>query len=102
MDIPDKLLIVAAAYLLMYFIPADWRRELFYEGWKQTPLSEEEKSAAMRSKTRLASLRTTLMVLIVTAIMTEESAFFAHLENSLMPTSLGSVVLHARSSLFFL
>ena len=71
LDIADKVLIVLMAFVAIHFIPDEWRHTLFYEGWKQRPLTEEEKSAAMRSETRLTSLRTTLIVLIVAAILSE-------------------------------
>ncbi len=64
MDIPDKIITVMTALLIVRFIPEKFRHYFSFNSWMQKPIKEEEEASIGRSVVRVMSLRKkTLLVL---------------------------------------
>ena len=70
-DLGDKAIITLVVWAALRFIPAWVKQALFFEGWRQTPLTSAEKRQALSSTRRRESLRVTLLALIAAAMLTE-------------------------------
>ncbi|MBQ7679091.1 MAG: hypothetical protein IJT34_04500, partial [Butyrivibrio sp.] len=88
LDLIDKAVTVLISVVLMRFIPESIRRRCRMDGWRQTPLSEEERDAASRSYSRGASLRTKILTLIAAitlfiALVTTAICFYLYHNSTL-------------------
>ena len=69
-DVMDKAISVMILIILMVILPKKFQSWLVTEGWQQTPLTREEIKAAKKTHNRVVSLRTKILLLLMTACVT--------------------------------
>ncbi len=69
-DLVDKTITVLVTLLIMRLIPENIRKLMFFNGWRQTPLSSREMKEMLRAKYRGISLRMKISLLITIACLT--------------------------------
>ncbi len=68
-ELADKSLTVLPVGILVLALPKRAKEFLKFRGWQQRPLTEEENRAVKRGKNRKMSLRTKLLMLLVTVFV---------------------------------
>lgn len=68
-DLLDKTVVILLVLLILHLLPRRLREGIELCAWQQTPLSPQERAAALKSKIRKASLRSKLMILISAALL---------------------------------
>lgn len=66
-DIVDKAITVLIAIGIFRLLPEGLREKLKVEGWRQTPLSEEDMEAAKKTECRSVSIGTKILLLLIFA-----------------------------------
>ncbi|MBR1692540.1 MAG: HD domain-containing protein, partial [Lachnospiraceae bacterium] len=66
-DLADKTITVLLVLLVLKLLPQHIKARLRFDGWQQTPLSEEGKAEAKHSACRVMSLRTKILLLLTIA-----------------------------------
>lgn len=69
MDLLDKTLTAAIALTVFELIPKDVRPKLFFSGWMQRPLTSDEEHDLRDVKSRLVSVRTKIMLVLIAALI---------------------------------
>ncbi len=77
MDLPDKVITVFLAALLIRLIPEKYHSLLALRGWMQTPVSEENAEKTGRNYARFLSLRAKLMIALSVSLITVAIAVMA-------------------------
>ena len=83
-DLIDKTITVVVSCAILHFVPMSFRRRFRMDGWRQTPLTEEERQAAAKSYSRVFSLRPKILSLIavvtvfIAVVTTGISLFLYH------------------------
>ena len=67
LDMIDKAVTVVVLVLVMVLVPQRIKEWLVTEGWQQTPLTKEEKAAVKKGRIRSRSLRTKILILLISA-----------------------------------
>ncbi len=68
LDLLDKAITVLAAAVFLRLFPAKYQDAFWMHAWRQTPLDAETERKVQRRKTRKRSMRTKLLVLVVSAM----------------------------------
>lgn len=68
-DLLDKAVVTLVEVPLLALLPRAFKRRLEFQGWRQKPLGPEEQRELHRSRTRVASLRFRIMLLISAAML---------------------------------
>ncbi|MCR5337229.1 MAG: HD domain-containing protein [Lachnospiraceae bacterium] len=66
-DLLDKFVTVLLACGLFQIVPKKYRETLLFDGWQQKPLNKETKKAVRKMDSRVMSLRTKILLLLVIA-----------------------------------
>lgn len=66
-DLADKVVTVIILLIVLFIIPEKTKDKLWIDGWKQTPLSKEARKAARRTESRFMSVRTKILILLMSA-----------------------------------
>ena len=66
-DLLDKFVTVLLACGLFQIVPKKYRETLLFDGWQQNPLNKETKKAVRKMDSRVMSLRTKILLLLVIA-----------------------------------
>ncbi|MBQ7371549.1 MAG: HD domain-containing protein [Blautia sp.] len=64
LDLLDKVVCVAIVFLILRILPETLREHMRFYGWRQAPLSKEDRKAARKNHSRSVSLRTKVLLLI--------------------------------------
>ncbi|MBR2676593.1 MAG: HD domain-containing protein [Solobacterium sp.] len=63
-DIADKAIIIFIAYFILKLLPENTKKKMQVQGWRQTPLGEEEQKLAQKSTNSPVSLRSKILMMI--------------------------------------
>ncbi|MBR4758817.1 MAG: HD domain-containing protein [Lachnospiraceae bacterium] len=66
-DLLDKVATILLACLLFMIVPKKYRETLLFDGWQQKPLNKETMKAVRKMDSRVMSLRTKILLLLVIA-----------------------------------
>ena len=66
-DLADKIITVAIVIFVLTMLPESLKKKLMMHGWKQKPLSDEERKEAESLKTRRVSLKSSIIMLMAVA-----------------------------------
>lgn len=66
-DLADKTVTVTIVMLILHFLPEDLKRRLKMQGWKQRPLSDDERAEAENVETRGLSLKSRIIMMMAVA-----------------------------------
>ena len=69
MDLPDKVLTVALALIVLYLLPKKLYGALGFTTWRQKPLSPEETASAGKTKPRKMSLKKKILLILGAALI---------------------------------
>ncbi|MBP5756631.1 MAG: HD domain-containing protein [Spirochaetales bacterium] len=67
-DLADKAITVLIVTTILSFLPEKLRKQLFFAGWRQTPLSEEKISESDKQSNRF-SLQSKIILLVASAML---------------------------------
>ena len=70
LDLLDKTVTIVILLIIMILVPKKTQKWLLTEGWQQTPLTKEEKKAVKKGHIRGHSLRTKILILLISACVT--------------------------------
>lgn len=68
-DIADKLVVVILVFVIMKLLPKAFCDALYLHGWRQTPLSKEERDLAAHTKVRITSLGSKIQMILIVALL---------------------------------
>ena len=63
-DIADKAVTIFIAYFILKLLPENTKKKMQVQGWRQTPLGEEEQKLAQKSTNSPVSLRSKILMMI--------------------------------------
>lgn len=66
-DLADKVISILLLLLVLKLVPQSWQVSCVFDNWRQAPLSDETKSAALKLQCRGTSLRVKILILISVA-----------------------------------
>lgn len=66
-DLADKVVTVIVLLIVLFIIPQKVKESIWVDGWKQTPLSKEARKAARSTESRSMSVRTRILILLMSA-----------------------------------
>ena len=66
-DMADKAVTVIILIIVLQLVPDKVKDKLRIDGWKQTPLSKEARAAARKTESRTMSVRTKILLLLMSA-----------------------------------
>ncbi len=66
-DLADKVITVAVVIFVLTMLPEGLKKKLMMHGWKQKPLSDDERKEAENVKTRRVSLKSSIIMLMAVA-----------------------------------
>ncbi|MBQ9199932.1 MAG: HD domain-containing protein [Lachnospiraceae bacterium] len=66
-DLADKIITVLIVLVIILILPDKLKKKLMFDGWHQAPLSKEQKKAISENKCRSMSLRTKVLLVLMTA-----------------------------------
>ncbi len=67
-DLIDKTIAISISYILIKILPDSLKKNLYIYGWQQKPLTEKEVIAVNQRDTRSASMRTKILVILISAL----------------------------------
>ena len=70
MDIPDKMITVMMALIIVRFVPEKFYHYFSFNSWMQKPIDEEEAAVIGRSSVRVMSLRRKILLLLSASLAT--------------------------------
>lgn len=70
MDIPDKMITVMMALIIVRFIPEKFYHYFSFNSWMQKPIDEEEAAVIGRSSVRVMSLRRKILLVLSASLAT--------------------------------
>ena len=73
-DFFDKLVTICIVLLLVHFLPERVKRYFSFNGWMQTPLSDEEATATKHTNSRVMSLRTKILLVLSLSLIAVAAA----------------------------
>ncbi|MBQ8940649.1 MAG: HD domain-containing protein [Firmicutes bacterium] len=68
-DVADKTITVLVSIIALHFIPDKFRTIIHFYGWRQAPLSDEERVMAESQNTRRLSLQHKILIIISMAVV---------------------------------
>ena len=68
-DLADKTVTVLIVALVYNLLPLDLRKNLFFTGWQQTPLTEKNQALLENKRSRSMSLRSKIIVLVAAGMI---------------------------------
>ena len=76
-DLADKGVTVLIVAAVLYLLPDDLRKKLFFTGWRQTPLSDENLAEAGKKQSQRVSLRSKIVFFVAAAMIVIAGAITA-------------------------